>query len=289
MRVLITGTGGMLAHALVPELRGRGHETIALTRAELDVTDPTAVERALDRHLPDVVVQCAAFTAVDAAEERVEEAFAVNEEGTRNVARACQTHGTLLVYPSSDYVFAGSGERPYSPDDPIEPVNAYGRSKAAGETAAMEAGRALVVRTSWLYGAGGRNFVDTILGLARERDVLQVVNDQWGRPTWTGTLAACLAELAERGATGVLHCTDGGEPVTWHGLAVEALKAEGLTTVVEPVSSGAFPRPADRPEYSVLDCSGTEALLGRPLPDWRATLRRHLGRPSRGHEMPRQT
>lgn len=277
MRIVITGAGGMLAQALLPELRGRGHQVTGLTRAELDVTDPDAVDRELERLRPQVVVQCAAFTAVDAAEEHRGRAFAVNEGGTANVARACQKLGALLVYPSSDYVFSGNSSQPYRPEQEIEPINEYGRSKAAGEAAAREAGRWLVLRTSWLYGHGGRNFVDTIVAMARERDVLQVVDDQWGRPTWTCTLSVCIADLAERGATGILHCTDGGEAVNWHGLAADALKVEGLSARVEPVSTEEFPRPARRPRYSVLDCSATEELLSRSLPDWRVTLRRHLG------------
>lgn len=276
MRVLITGGAGMLAHALVPALRGAGHEVAAATRAELDVTDHRAVESIMRATRPEVVVQCAAFTAVDAAEERPAEAFAVNAEGTFNVARACQRMDAMLVYPSTDYVFRGTAKRPYRADDPVDPINSYGRSKAAGEEAAREAVRYLVIRTAWLYGSNGANFVDTISRLARERDALSVVDDQIGRPTWTGTLASTIAGLLEHGATGIVHCTDGGEPVSWHGLAVEALRQQGIATTVEPVGSEAFPRPAPRPGYSVLDCRETEAMLGRPMPSWQESLRRHL-------------
>jgi dTDP-4-dehydrorhamnose reductase len=276
MRVLITGAGGMLARAMKAAVAEHGHHPLALTRAELDVTDATAVRRVLTELQPDAVVQCAAYTDVDGAESDEATAFAVNAEGAFNVAQVCDAVGAIFVYPSTDYVFAGDASVPYRPDSLIQPINAYGRSKAAGEKAAARANRSLVVRTSWLYGAGGRNFVDTISALARERPVVRVVDDQFGRPTWTGTLAGVIVRLLQREATGVLHCSDGGGPVSWHGLALEAVRAQSLATTVEPVGSEAFPRPAPRPRYSVLDCSETEALLGEPLPDWRESLRRHL-------------
>lgn len=288
MRVLITGAGGMLAQALTAEVSERGHEPLALTRAELDVTDAPSVRRALTTLRPDAVVQCAAYTDVDGAEFDEAGAFAVNAEGAVNVAEACDLVGAVFVYPSTDYVFAGQASQPYRPDSAIDPINAYGRSKAAGEKAAAQARRSILLRTSWLYGAGGRNFVDTISRLAREQPVLRVVEDQIGRPTWTGTLASVIVRLLEREATGVLHCSDGGHPVSWHGLAVEAVRAQGLSTTIEAVGSEAFPRPAPRPRFSVLDCSETEAILGMPLPDWRVSLRTHLGADGRatGGESP---
>ncbi len=277
MRVLVTGAGGMLARALVAELRARGHTALPATRAELDVTDAAATRERLLRDAPDAVVQCAAFTAVDAAEGDEEQAFLVNALGTENVARACAEAGAHLVYPSTDYVFDGRGTEPYPVDAPLAPVNAYGRSKAAGEAAARRAGRWTVVRTSWLYGAGGRNFVDTITLRARERDELQVVDDQVGRPTWTGSLSTTLAELVERTATGIFHATGGGEPVSWYGFAQQVLAAQAIPTRLRPVPSDTFQAPAPRPAYSVLDCSRTEAVVGIPAPHWRDSLRRYLG------------
>lgn len=276
MKILVTGAGGMLAQALVPELRGRGHEVLALVRAELDVTDEVAVASMLARHRPHVVVQCAAYTAVDAAEADEAAAFRVNALATRHVATACHEIGARLVYPSTDYVFAGDGTRPYRPDDPPAPVNAYGRSKLAGERAALEAPGALVVRTSWLYGAGGANFVDTIRRLARERDRLEVVDDQIGRPTWTGSLAQVVSELIEREVSGIFHATDGGAPVSWYGFAREIVALSGAETRVVPVRSEAMPRPARRPKFSVLDCSATEARLGYRIGSWKANLARYL-------------
>lgn len=270
----------MLAHALVPALRGRGHEVVALGRAALDVTDEAAVHARIAAERPDVVVQCAAYTAVDAAEADEAGAFRVNADATRYVAAACQRMGARLVYPSTDYVFPGDAARPYRPADPTGPINAYGRSKRAGEEAALRADGALVVRTSWLYGAGGTNFVDTMRRLARERDRLQVVDDQVGRPTWTGSLARTLAGLIEAGAAGIFHATGGGPYVSWYGFARRILKACSPEVIVEPVNSTAFPRPAPRPAHSGLDCTATERVLGAPMPDWRVALAEFLGVPA---------
>jgi dTDP-4-dehydrorhamnose reductase len=276
VRVLVTGAGGMLARALLSEMGARGNEVLALSRADLDVTDEEAVHDAISALRPRVVVQCAAYTAVDRAEEEEDVATRVNALGTRHVARACDRVGALFVYPSTDYVFAGNGRTPYRPDDAPRPVNAYGRSKLAGEAAAREAAHWLVVRTSWLYGEGGPNFVDTVTRLAGEREVLEVVDDQVGRPTWTRSLAQTILELIVTGAEGILHASDAGDHVTWCGFAREILARQGLATPILPVPSSSFPRPAPRPGYSVLDCSGTEAVLGRSLPHWTDTLRQYL-------------
>lgn len=276
MKVLVTGARGMLARDLVPTLAGDGHEVTALDRDRLDVTDGAAVAACVQVLRPDVVVQCAAYTAVDDAETEVAKAFRVNAEGARHAARACQKIGALFVYPSTDYVFDGMADSPYRPDDVPAPINAYGRSKLAGEEAAREAEHALVVRTSWLYGEGGRNFVDTIRSLSRQRAVLNVVDDQLGRPTWTVSLSRCLARLLTERAVGTFHAAGGGDPVTWYGVARELLEREGSATAVVAVSTSAFPRPAARPRYSVLDCSGTEAVVGMPMPDWKETLAGYL-------------
>jgi dTDP-4-dehydrorhamnose reductase len=276
MRALVTGGGGMLARAVVAELLRRGHEVDAPPRSELDIRDEAAFCARILQMEPDAVIQCAAYTAVDAAEEREDEAHRVNAEATAFAASACHKIGAALVYPSTDYVFSGESRKPYRPDDPTDPVNAYGRSKLAGEVAAREAGRWLVVRTSWLYGAGGRNFVDTIRALAGERERLEVVDDQVGRPTWTGTLAKAMVELVMRGAEGVVHVTDQGEPASWWGVAREIVAGVGARVEVTPVSSARFPRPARRPGYSVLDCSGAEGLLGEALPEWRGVLAGYL-------------
>ncbi len=273
----MTGAGGMLALAVLRVLEERGHEVVALDRAGLDVTDQDAVRERILGERPDVVVQCAAYTAVDRAEEEEELAMRVNALATRYVACACDEVGALLVYPSTDYVFNGNARMPYLPDEPPHPVNAYGRSKVAGEAAAREARRALVIRTSWLYGEGGPNFVETITRLARERETVEVVDDQVGRPTWTGSLARTISELMERGVAGMFHASDAGAPVTWFGFAREIVARQELAARIVPVPSSRFPRPAPRPGWSVLDCSETERTLGRPLPSWSDTLQRYLG------------
>lgn len=271
MRILVTGAHGMLARTLVRELEHRGHEVVGMGRDALDVTDAAAVERVVREWVPEAVIQCAAYTRVDDAEAEEATAHAVNADGTRNVARACRDVGARLVYPSTDYVFDGQATTPYRPDHPTAPLNAYGRSKLAGEEAAREAGDWIIARTSWLYGAGGRNFVSTILRRALDGAQLRVVDDQRGTPTWTGTLAATLAALLEAEVPpGVYHTTSRGE-TTWYDFACEALRLAGIDADVVPVPTDAFPTPARRPRYSVLDCSSTEAAVG-PLPDWRDAL-----------------
>ena len=278
MKILITGGAGMLAAALRAELSGRGHDVVALDRRGLDVTDAAAVGEVVAGARPGAVIQCAAYTDVDGAEAREDYAREVNAVATRTLARACALTGARFVYPSSDYVFDGSARRPYRPADETRPINAYGRSKQLGERAAAEADDWLVVRTSWLYGDGGRNFVRTMIERARAiaggeaRGPLRVVDDQHGSPTWTHTAAWIIAELLERHApSGVWHATSSGD-TTWYGLAREALRLAGLDEVaIEPVSTDAFPRPAARPSYSVLDTNETKAVVG-PIPEWSAAL-----------------
>jgi dTDP-4-dehydrorhamnose reductase len=270
VRVLVTGAGGMLARALVRDAAARGHNVVSLGRADLDVTDAGAVRAAVLGARPDVVVQCAAYTRVDDAEADEAAAFAVNAAATGHVADACTEAGARLVYPSTDYVFDGSATEPYAADAPTSPINAYGRSKLAGELAAARADT-LVVRTSWLYGPDGRNFVSTILARARAGAPLRVVDDQKGAPTSTLSLAAVMLDLLERDAPpGIWHATDRGR-TTWYGFATAALALAGVDADITPCSTADFPTPARRPAWSVLDCSRTYALVGEP-PEWRDAL-----------------
>lgn len=271
MKLLVTGAGGMLAQAVLKTAHTTGHEVVAFDRGALDITNSEATRRALDEHRPDAVLHCAGYTRVDDAEHDQSGAFAVNTEGTRNIARAAALVGARLVYPSTDYVFGGTSRVPYRPDHPPSPLNVYGRSKLAGEEAAREAGSWLVIRTSWLYGAGGRNFVSTILTRARDREPLRVVNDQVGSPTWTVDLSGVLLALLERNASsGIYHACNRGE-TSWYGFAQTALELAAITADLEPVSSKVFVRPAARPHYSVLDCRATEAVIGA-LPSWQESL-----------------
>jgi dTDP-4-dehydrorhamnose reductase len=271
MKVLVTGAGGMLGQQLVRTAAARGHDVVGASHATLDVTDSFAVARFLQRSRPQAVLHCAAYTRVDDAESHPAPAFGINAEGAANVARACVDLDACFVYPSTDYVFNGRATSPYRPTDQPAPINVYGESKLAGEEAARAATRHLVVRTSWLYGAGGRNFVSTILERARARVPLRVVGDQRGSPTWTRDLATTLLVLLERDApTGTYHACNQGE-ATWYELACTALDLTHLTTDVACVNSNALARPARRPAYSVLDCTSTEAIAG-PMRTWQDAL-----------------
>jgi dTDP-4-dehydrorhamnose reductase len=277
VRLLVTGAGGMLGRE-VATLAG---SATALDRVALDVTDAEAVGDAVAGH--NVVVNAAAWTDVDGAESHEDAATAVNGDGPANLAAACARHGAALVHVSTDYVFSGVGSEPWAEDEPTAPVNAYGRSKLAGEQAVLRLlpSHGFVVRTAWLYGEHGSNFVRTILRLARDRDTLDVVEDQRGQPTWARELARQLLGLAEvahagQAPAGIYHGTSAGH-TTWYGLARAAFEETGLDPDrVRPVGSDAFPRPARRPAYSVL---GHErwALSGVDVqPAWREQLRAAL-------------
>lgn len=271
MRILVTGARGMLGQAVVRCTRERGHEVVALGRYGLDVRDAAAVRARLATEAPDAVVYCAGYTAVDDAERNEAAAHAVNARAAGGVGAACRSIGARLVYPSSDYVFDGVASKPYTPDETPRPINAYGRSKLAGEEAVRSAGDHLVVRTSWLYAADGRNFVRKILVKAGAGDVLRVVHDQRGSPSWCGDVATAMIRLLEVSApAGVYHAANGGA-ATWYELAVAACEVAGIPARVEPCTTSEFPRPAPRPAYSVLDCTATEALVG-PIRPWREAL-----------------
>jgi dTDP-4-dehydrorhamnose reductase len=258
VRTIVTGAGGMLGQDLVRLSGG-----VALTRAQLDVTDRAAVREAIGPD--DLVFNCAAWTDVDGAEEHEDEATRVNEAGARNVAEAAGA----VVYVSSDYVFDGRKGEPYLESDAPAPLSAYGRSKLAGERATADANpRHFVVRSSWLFGAGGRNFVETMLGLGPE---VRVVDDQVGSPTFTGHLAEALLSLAGTDDHGMHHMAASGA-CSWFEFAREIFARAGVDVRVEPCSTEEFPRPAPRPAYSVL---GSER--GHRLPDWRAGLDAYLG------------
>jgi dTDP-4-dehydrorhamnose reductase len=274
-RWLVTGAGGMLGRDLVAALTGVDYT--ALRRADLDVTDADAVKAAVAGH--HVVINAAAWTDVDGAEASESAATAVNGTGTRNVAAACAATGAVLLHVSTDYVFPGNAGAPYPEDAPTDPVNAYGRSKLAGEVAVRELlpRTGYVVRTAWLYGAGGPNFAKTMLRLAASRETVDVVDDQHGQPTWSSALARQLlalgqAALAGAAPPGAYHGTASGQ-TTWFGFARAIFEEAGLDPDrVRPTSSDRFVRPARRPAYSVLGHGRwADAGLG-PLPDWRTTL-----------------
>ncbi|WDT93563.1 dTDP-4-dehydrorhamnose reductase [Thermoleophilum album] len=268
-RVLVTGAGGMLGRVVLEEIPG----AVGATRQELDICDERQARAVLARERPHWVVHCAAYTNVDGAEAEPEEALRVNGEGAGIVARAAAEVGAGIVYISSDYVFDGSKGSPYVEDDATGPISAYGRSKLAGEQAVTEANdNHLIVRTSWLFGPYGRNFVDTILTLAREREKLQVVHDQIGCPTYTRHLARAIAQLLEAPARGVHHVAGGGA-CSWFEFASEAVRLAGVACNVEPCTTEQFPRPAPRPANSVLRATREQTPR---LDHWRVGLRAYL-------------
>ncbi len=271
MRWLVTGANGMLGTDLVDLLRSQGEDVTAATRSRLDVTSAEAVKDAVAGH--DVVVNCAAWTAVDDAEEHEGEALVVNGEAPRLLARAAAASGARLVQVSTDYVFDGSAGTPYAEDAPLSPVSAYGRTKAAGETAVREEhpGGHLVVRTAWLYGAHGGCFPKTIARVARERGEVKVVDDQVGQPTWTADVAATIVALVQADApAGTYHATSSGR-CSWFDFARQVVVAAGLdSSTVQPTTSADFVRPAPRPSYSVLGHDALTALGLDPIGDWSA-------------------
>ena len=283
MRILVTGGGGQLASALGDAGPGSGHDLRILSRAALDVTDGPAIRRVLTQERPDVVVNAAAYTAVDRAEAEEALATRVNGEAAGLLASACADVGARMVQVSTDFVFDGTAAGPIDPAAATGPISAYGRSKLAGETECRDRGgeSCLIVRTAWLYGSGHHNFVSTMLRLMRTRSEIGVVSDQIGTPTWTGTLATGILRLVDRGASGIHHVTDSGV-ASWYEFAVaiqEIGRETGLLAdecVVRPIATSAYPTPATRPRYSVLDKTATFETMGGPTPHWRAALVRCL-------------
>ena len=280
-RVLVTGAAGMLGSELLLQAPA-GTQAVGTDLVDgVDLADSAAVELLLREQGPfDGVIHCAAFTAVDLAEEREADALRANGEACRVVARACAARALPLVVVSTDFVFDGRGTRPYREDDPVAPLSAYGRTKLAGERAALEEHPrgTRIVRTQWLYGPRGKHFPGTIVGLARTKPELKVVDDQRGSPTTTLELVPALWDVLERGAPGVYHAACEGS-CTWYELARATLELTGLAHArLAPCTTAEFPRPARRPAYSVLDCSRLTRLRGRPLLPWRQALARFLER-----------
>jgi dTDP-4-dehydrorhamnose reductase len=280
MRLLVTGAAGMLGHDVCRLAERAGHEPTAIDLPELDITDATAVNALLEQERPAAVLNCAAWTDVDGAETHSEQAHAVNAEGAGNLARGAAAIEAPLLHISTDYVFDGrapldaSGDRrPYVESDPTGPHSVYGTSKLAGERQVLAASpRHCVVRTAWLYGLHGRNFVDTMLHLADEREAVQVVDDQIGSPTWSGHLAPAVIGLLEREVSGLVHMTGGGA-ISWNGFAHEIFRQAERDCRVEPATSEQMARPAQRPAWSVLASERADVL---PMPDWRDGLAGYL-------------
>lgn len=280
MKLLITGAAGMLAHDVRRVAERAGHELVLVDLPELDITDGAAVDAFFARERPEASINCAAWTDVDGAESKQEQAHAVNADGAGNLARAAAESGTPLLHISTDYVFEGVAPlddagrpRPYVESDPTGPRSVYGLTKLDGERQVLAASRKhCVVRTAWLYGIEGPNFVATMLRLAGEREAVQVVDDQIGSPTWSGHLAPAVLGLLERGVSGLVHLTGAGA-VSWNGFAREIFRQAEVECRVEPASSEQMARPAPRPAYSVLESEREDVL---PMPPWQDGLAGYL-------------
>jgi dTDP-4-dehydrorhamnose reductase len=276
MRLLVTGAAGMLGRDVVAAAGDAGHEVVALARADLDIADAAAVRAAVRDARPAAVINCAAWTDVDGAEAAEGEATAINGAGAGHVAEAAFTAGALLVHISSDYVFDGTASEPYREDAPTGPRSAYGRSKRAGEIAVAGAApeRYAIVRSAWLFGPHGRNFVDTMRRLGAERAEVAIVDDQVGSPTYTGHLGPVLVTIAERGLTGIMHVAGGGS-CSWLDLAEATFADAGIACRVRPMTTAELGRPAPRPAFSALASTRADVPA---LPSWRDGLRAHLAR-----------
>ena len=268
--VTVVGADGMLGRAWRELLQRKGIPCTALDLPKLDITDPESIRKNIPADTR-LVVNCAAYTNVDGAEEHEPVALKLNGDAVKNLAEHCRAIDTTLIHYSTDYVFNGQASKPYPVDHPRDPVNAYGRTKAVGEEYLEKSGcDFLLIRTSWLYAPWANNFVRTMLKLTAERDTLQVVNDQFGRPTSAEHLASASLALFDADAAGTFHVTDAGD-TSWHGFTLQIAKLAGNTCDIQPCDSSQFPRPAKRPAYSVLDISKAEAIIG-PMPSWKRNL-----------------
>jgi len=277
VRFLVTGAAGQLGGDVVDAAQRAGHVAVGVDRSQCDIATPGEAAAAIAEHHPDVVVNCAAWTNVDGAESAVDAAYRVNAWGARQVAAACHQAGVLLSHISTDFVFDGSATEPVPEWATPRPLGVYGSSKLAGEDEVRQlCPWHQVVRTAWLFGRDGPNFVLTMLRLARERGALRVVADQMGSPTWTGHLAPALIRLAELKVPGIYHLTNQGT-ATWHEFARAIVEAAGISDVdVAAISTAEYPTPARRPAYSVLDNWAWRQLGEDPLPLWRDGLTQFL-------------
>ena len=276
-RWMVTGAGGMVGTDVTEELLARGEDVIAATKSDLDITDSRVVDAFVREKRPTIIVNCAAYTRVDDAESNEKLATAVNGSSVELLATAANAVDALLIHLSTDFVFDGSKKTPYEVNDPTGPLSAYGRSKLLGEFAARHATKHLILRTAWLFGTHGANFVEAIRRqIEKGTNPLRVVNDQRGKPTYTPHLANAILRLARNDAArGIVHYADEDE-CTWYDFAVEIVQQLGADTIVKPVSTDEFPRPARRPAYSVLSTERYERLTGVSPESWREGLREYL-------------
>lgn len=276
MKVLVTGVKGQLGHDVVNELEKRGHVAVGVDVEEMDITDSAKVEEVITREMPEAVVHCAAYTAVDAAEDNVDICRKVNAEGTENIAKVCGKLDIKIIYISTDYVFDGEGTHMWQPDDERHPLNVYGQTKYEGELAVEKyTDKYFIVRIAWVFGVNGKNFIKTMLKLGSTKDELNVVNDQVGSPTYTYDLAKLLVDMVESDKYGRYHATNEGL-CTWYEFAKEIFKQSGMNVKVNPVSSDEFPSKAKRPHNSRMSKDKLEQNGFEKLPTWEDALVRYL-------------
>ena len=277
MKVLVTGVKGQLGHDVMDELALRGIEGSGVDVEEMDITDRTACETVISQEKPDAVIHCAAYTAVDAAEDNLELCRKINAEGTRNIARVCKAMDIKMMYISTDYVFNGGGERPWEPDDHREPLNVYGLTKYEGEIAVEQnVQKYFIVRIAWVFGVNGKNFIKTMLRLGKEKGAVSVVNDQIGSPTYTYDLARLLVDMIQTDKYGRYHATNEGL-CSWYEFACEIFRQAGMDEVkVTPVDSDGFPAKAKRPSNSRMSKEKLTENGFERLPSWQNALERYL-------------
>ena len=276
MKVFVTGVKGQLGFDVVNELNKRGHEAVGVDIEEMDITDPISVNRVIREHAPEAVIHCAAYTAVDAAEENEQMCRNVNAKGTEYIATVCRDLDIKMMYISTDYVFNGEGTRPWEPDDKREPLNVYGQTKYEGELAVEEnLKKYFIVRIAWVFGKNGKNFIKTMLSLGKTRDKLTVVADQFGSPTYTYDLARLLVDMIVTDRYGRYHATNEGY-CSWYDFACEIFKQAGMPVSVEPVGSDQFPVKAKRPMNSRMNRDKLIENGFLCLPPWEDALRRYL-------------
>lgn len=276
MKVLVTGVRGQLGHDVVNELEKRGVETVGVDIQEMDITDSASVDRVMKEAAPDAVIHCAAYTAVDAAEENEELCRRVNAEGTRNIAAVCKELDIRMIYISTDYVFDGEGERFWEPDDERAPKSVYGQTKYEGELAVQELlDKYFIVRIAWVFGVNGKNFVKTMLNLSQNHDTVRVVNDQFGSPTYTYDLARLLADMVQTDKYGVYHATNEGV-CSWYQFACAIFREAGIKMNVQPVSTQEYGAKAARPANSRMSKEKLTENGFERLPSWQDALRRYM-------------
>ena len=276
MKVLVTGAKGQLGYDVMNELAKRGYEGIGVDVQEMDITDAQAVDRVITESGADKVIHCAAYTAVDAAEDNVDLCRRVNAQGTENIAKVCKKLDIPMLYLSTDYVFDGEGTRPWEPDDKRDPLNVYGQTKYEGELAIEEnLDKFFIVRIAWVFGVNGKNFIKTMLKLAENHDTITVVNDQVGSPTYTYDLSRLLVDMIETDKYGRSHATNEGL-CTWYEFAVEIFRQAGISVNVVPVTSEEFQAKAKRPHNSRLNKDKLDEMGFKRLPSWQDALSRYL-------------